>query len=138
MPGAYEAGLEYAAHEREIATKLHSRERQAWTHLVVAQCTLLLGRTEEAEREYIEGIALADSIGEHRVKVLLKSNLAVAQSKLGRHDEALKTAEENYAEAAPTGLLYSHFESLRAFAVVRFRRATKRSCKFEFRAGGIR
>ncbi len=125
--GTFEAGLEYAAHEREIATRLHSRERQAWTHLVVAQCYLLLGRTEEAEREYVDGVALADSIGEHRVKVLLKSNLAIAQSELGRHDEALKTAEENYAAAAPTGLLYSQFESLRSLAVVHFRRATATS-----------
>ncbi|MFZ0063596.1 MAG: protein kinase [Pyrinomonadaceae bacterium] len=122
--GAYEAGLEYAALEREIAARLHSRERRAWTHVVVAQCSLFLGRLEEAEREYVEGIALADALGEKRVKELLKSNLAVAQAKLGRYDEALKTAEENYAEAAPTGLLYTHFEALRCLAVVRFRRAS--------------
>ena len=95
--------------------------------MVVAQCSLFLGRLEEAEREYVEGIALADSLGEKRVKELLKSNFAVAQSKLGRYDEALKTAEENYAEAAPTGLLYTHFEALRCLAVVRFRRASARN-----------
>ncbi len=121
--GAYEAGLEYASLERELAAKLHSRERRAWSSLVVAQCSLLLNRIKEAEREYIDGIALAESIGEQRVKSLLKSNLAVAQSKLGRNDEALKTAEENFAEASLTGLLYTHFEAMRSLAVVRFRRA---------------
>jgi tetratricopeptide (TPR) repeat protein len=121
--GNYEAGLEYAAREREIAARLHSRERRAWSHVVVAQCNLFLGRVEEAEREYVEGIALADAIGEHRVKALLKSNLAVAQASLGRAEEALQTAEENLAEVAPTGLLYTHFEALRVLAVVRFRRA---------------
>ena len=121
--GNYEAGLEYAAQEREIAARLHSRERRAWSHVVVAQCNLFLGRVEEAEREYIEGIALADAIGEHRVKALLKSNLAVAQASLGRAEEGLQTAEENLAEVAPTGLLYTHFEAIRVLAVVRFRRA---------------
>ena len=91
--------------------------------MVVAQCNLFLGRVEEAEREYIEGIALADAIGEHRVKALLKSNLAVAQASLGRAEEGLQTAEENLAEVAPTGLLYTHFEAIRVLAVVRFRRA---------------
>ena len=121
--GQFEKGLEYAAREREIATKLHSRERRAWTHLVVSQCLFFLGRNEEAYREYVEGVALAEAIGENRVKVLLKSNLAIVQSKLGRNDEALKTAEEVHAEAAPTGLLYSQFQSLRCLAEVRFQRA---------------
>jgi tetratricopeptide (TPR) repeat protein len=120
--GNFEAGLTYAAREREIAAKLHSRERHSWAHLVVAQCYLGLKQLPEAERDYVDGIALAETIGEQRVKGLLKSNLAVAQSLQGRHDEALLTAEENYAEAESTGLLYLRFEAMRCLAVVRFLR----------------
>jgi tetratricopeptide (TPR) repeat protein len=121
--GDYEAGLKYARHEREIATRLHSRERRAWTHFVVAHCSSLLGRLDEAVHEYVEGIALADAIGEQRLKMLLKSNVAVPLAELGRLDEALQTAEETMSEADALGLLYSRFEALRCLATVRFMRA---------------
>jgi tetratricopeptide (TPR) repeat protein len=121
--GNFEAGLEYANREREIVTKLHSRERTAWSQLVTAQCLFLSGRLNEALREYEDGISLADAIGEHRVKSLLKGNFAVLQSKLGRYDEGLQTARENLAESGPTGLIYTHFEALRCLAAVHFRRA---------------
>ncbi len=119
--GDFEAGLEYAAREREIAEKLHSRERRAWTHLVVSLCAMHLGDRQRAEREFVEGVALAESVGEHRVAALMKCNLAVLQAELGRLDDALQTALEN-AQAAGAGLLYSRFEALRCLAEVRFRR----------------
>ena len=123
--GAFEAGLENATREREIAEKLHSRERRAWTHLVMSQCSFSLGRFDEAEVEFVEGIALAQSIGEHRVVSLLKPNYAVLQATTGRLDEALETASENLEHSGATGLLYSRFEALRCLAAVRFIRALK-------------
>ena len=121
--GAFEAGLENATREREIAEKLHSRERRAWIHLVMSQCSLSLGRFDKAEIEFVEGIALATSIGEHRVVSLLKPNYAVLQATTGRLDEALETALENLEHSGPTSLLYSRFEALRCLAAVRFIRA---------------
>src|SRR6185503_8928457 len=53
---------------------------------------------------------------------LMRPRLAVAQAMLGRYDEALQTASDNLQQSSPT-LLYSHFEALRCFAEVRFRRA---------------
>ena len=119
--GAFAAGLEYAATEIEIANRLHSRERRAWAQLVTAQCRAFLGQTAQAEQEFLAGLSLAESIGEDRVRTLLGANLAVVQSKLGRHDDALKTAADNLQRSCPT-LLYTHFESLRCMAEVHLRR----------------
>ena len=80
-----------------------------------------LGQAEQAEQEYVAGIALAESIGENRVLRLMGSNLAAVQAALGRYDEALKTASDYLAGSSPR-LLYSHFEALRCMAEVRFRR----------------
>lgn len=119
--GDFTAGLLYAEREIEIADRLHSRERRAWVLLVTAQCRAFLGQTEQAEQEFLAGIALAESIGEDRVLTLLSANLAVVQSQLGRHDEALKTAADNLKRSSPN-LLYTHFESLRCMAEVHLRR----------------
>ena len=119
--GNYEAGLEYADREIEIANKLHSRERRAWTHYYAAQCRLFLGEPELAEQELLDGISLAEAIGENRVLSLFRPSLAVVQAIQGRYDEALRMVEENFKRSSPS-LLYSHFEALRCFAEVRFRR----------------
>jgi len=118
--GHFEDGLNYAAQEREIAERLHSRERRAWTHLVVAQCSLFLGRLQEAEREYLGGIELAELIGERRVGALMRANYAGLQARTGRLDEALATALTNLEQSGPNSLLYSRFEALRCLAEVRF------------------
>lgn len=115
--GEYHAGLEYAAREIEIANKLQSRQRRAWAQLVVAQCRGRLGEYEQSEREFLTGITLAEEIGENRALLLLRANLSVVQAALGRHDEALQTAENNLRQSSPS-LLYCHFEALRCIAQV--------------------
>jgi len=119
--GDYEKGLQYADREIDLAERLHSRERRAWVHYYSGLCRFFLGQTEQAEQEFLAGITLAESIGENRVLRFMGSNLAVVQAALGRTDEALKTASEQFAHSSPR-LLYSHFEALRCFAEVRFRR----------------
>ncbi len=120
--GNFATGLEHAQREIEIADRLHSRERRSWTHFYSAQCRLFLGEVKKAEQEFLDGITLAESIGENRVLSLFRPSLAVAQAMLGRYDEALQTASDNLKNSSPA-LLYSHFEALRCFAEVRFRRA---------------
>jgi tetratricopeptide (TPR) repeat protein len=119
--GTYEKGLEYAQREIEIADRLHSRERRAWVHLYSGQCHLFLGRIEQAEQEFLDGIRLAEAIGENRASSLFRSNLAIVQAKQGRYDEALQTALTTLQSSSPS-LLYSHFEALRCLADVRLRR----------------
>ena len=120
--GAYELGLEYAEKEFALAAKLQSRERKAWTHFFAAHCHTELGQLMEAEKNFEDGLALAEAIGENRLKWLHKPNLAVLLTKLGRFDEALKLASENLAEV-PSHLIYSRFEALRCYATVRYQRA---------------
>ncbi len=119
--GDYELGLEYAEREREIAEKLHSRERRTWVHYYSGQCRLFLNQIDRAEEEYLAGIAVADSIGENRASSLLRINLAVVHAMQGRYDEALRNATANL-QLAPTNLIYSHFEALRCLAQIRFLR----------------
>ncbi len=117
--GEYQEGLEYAARELEIVEKLHSRERRSWTYLVAALCSLYGGDLERADKEFTEGIALAESVGEVRVAALLKGNYALLQARQGRLDEALQAALENFEQAEASGLLYSRFEGQRCLAEVR-------------------
>jgi tetratricopeptide (TPR) repeat protein len=119
--GAYEFGLECVERELEIADKLHSRERRVWVHFCAGQCRLLLDQTQRAEKEFLDGIALAEAIGENRALSLLRPNLAVAQAAQGRFDEALQTASTSLQRSS-RNLHYSHFEALRCLATVRFRR----------------
>lgn len=149
--GDFAAGIEYAEREREIAATLHSRERRAWTHFIAARCALYGGDLERAEREFAEGIALAEAIGELRLASLLKGDFAVLQAyQAGDYraervsdregatmridsgiklvegqrllDHALETALDNFQAGESLGLLYSRFEAHRCLAEVRFRR----------------
>jgi tetratricopeptide (TPR) repeat protein len=119
--GDYDAGLKYAEREREIAEKLHSRERRTWIHFYSSQCRLHKGELEQAEKELLDGIMVAEAIGEKRALALFRPSLAVVQVMQGRKDEALQTALDNLAQSSPS-LLYTHFEALRCLAEVRLRR----------------
>jgi serine/threonine protein kinase len=119
--GDWQQALEYAAREREIAARLHSRERQAWTYLVTSLSYMTSGNLAPAERELRDGVSLAESIGEHRLGALLKGNLAILLADLGRLDEAFQTARDNYESGEALGLLYSRTEVRRVLAHVHFR-----------------
>ncbi|HEY0811213.1 MAG TPA: AAA family ATPase, partial [Longimicrobiales bacterium] len=102
--GDWQSALQHAMHEREIAARLHSRERQAWTYLVTSLSYVASGDLESAEREGREGIALANSIGEQRLALLLQGNLAILLADQRRFEEAFRTARENYERAEALGL----------------------------------
>lgn len=129
--GEFEAGLEYAARERAIVEKLHSRERQAWSHLVASMCSFGIGDHIRAEQEFTDGIALAEAIGELRVASLLKANFAIFQAHQGSKrvpldqtllDRALQTALENFEQVGNSGMIYSRLEGYRCLAEVQFHR----------------
>ena len=123
--GHYAASVDNALRERAIAERIHSRERHAWTNFAAGLGSFLLGDFERAEREYAEGIKLAETIGERRVLLLLKADYAVSLAakgvRLGRDtdegrrllDAALETAQQALAASDAPGLFYMHFESLR-------------------------
>ncbi|MEP6570739.1 MAG: AAA family ATPase [Acidobacteriota bacterium] len=119
--GDWQKALGYAAREREIAARLHSREREAWTYLVTSISYMLAGDLARAEHEQRAGMALAESIGEQRVTLLLKGNLAIVLADLGRFDEAFQIARENFARSETLGLLYSRGEGRRCLAHVHFK-----------------
>ena len=127
--GDYLAGVKYAEREIEITDKLHSRERRAWAQFGVAMNAMGAGDSERAEREFREGIDLAESIGELRVGSLMKGNLATLYADQGKLkgdqyllDKGLQTAQENFKQAESFGLLYSRSDARRCIAQVRFLR----------------
>jgi tetratricopeptide (TPR) repeat protein len=128
--GDFAASFDYAMTERAIAERIHSRERLAWTTFAAALSSFLLGEFERAEREYTEGISLAETIGERRVLLLLKADYAVSLAEKGARlgkdtnegrgllDVALETAQQALTASDAPGLFYMHFESLRCLALV--------------------
>ena len=127
--GDHLAGVSYAEREMEIANKLHSRERRSWAQFGAAMNAMGAGDAERAEREFDEGIAVAESIGELRVGSLMKGNLATLQADQGQLkrdqyllDKGLQTAQENFKQAESIGLVYSRAEARRCLAHVQFRR----------------
>ncbi|HKO36486.1 MAG TPA: protein kinase [Pyrinomonadaceae bacterium] len=132
--GNFLAGLEFADREHAIADRIHSRERRSWAHFIAGICSANLADHQRAEREYTEGIALAELIGERRVLSLMKANYAVLQAAQGVDagngatngrrllDAALETARQNYEESEASGLFYMRFESRRCLALVHARR----------------
>ena len=132
--GNFAVGIEYADRERAIADRIHSRERRTWAHFIAGICSANLADHQRAEREYTEGIALAEMIGERRVLSLMKGNYAVLQAEQGANaendatngrgllDAALETARQNYEESEASGLFYMRFESRRCLALVHARR----------------
>ncbi|HEY5838633.1 MAG TPA: protein kinase [Pyrinomonadaceae bacterium] len=132
--GNFAAALEYADRERVIADRIHSRERRAWAQFIAGVASALLGDHQRAEREYTEGIALADAIGETRVGLLMKGYYAALQAEQGANagsdtakgqgllDAALECARQNYDESEASGLFYMRFESRRCLAIVYARR----------------
>ena len=128
--GEFEKGLEWAEKEFVIVAKLESRERRAWTHFYAGHCYLHLDKLEEAEREFTDGLSLAEAVGEARVKSLHKPNLAWVQALRGRFDDALNLGLENAHEASAS-MIYTRFEALRCLAAIRFLRA--KSSEFDDR-----
>lgn len=132
--GNFAAGLELADQEFAIADRIHSRERRSWAHLIAGVCAQLLGDWERAEREYVEGIALAEAIGEKRVHSLMLGNYAELLAEQGTRprgdtvdgrrllDAALQKAQQNFDESEASGLFYMRYYSRRCLAAVRARR----------------
>jgi tetratricopeptide (TPR) repeat protein len=119
--GDWEKGLEHAAKEGDLAARLHSRERQGWIHLYSGWCLLHLRDAQRAEREFIEGIALAEAVGDRRLASMMSSSQVLAYADLGRLDEALILARESVERAERMGLLYLRTESYRCLAYVNFK-----------------
>jgi len=119
--GAFAAAEEYAEKERALASRLHSRERRAWSHMYAGFALLHLGEAARAEEELSEGVALADAIGERRLALLLHPYLALAQAALGRLDLAVRAAETALERADAAGLVYMRTESRRCLGEVRVR-----------------
>jgi tetratricopeptide (TPR) repeat protein len=121
--GEFAEGLKYSQREREIAERIHSRERRAWAHMCASLCATYIDE-ERAEREFVDGIALGESIGELRVVALMKGNYAVFLSQRGGSflEQALQIALENFDRAESLGLLYTRAEGRRTLAHVRLAR----------------
>jgi tetratricopeptide (TPR) repeat protein len=119
--GDWQQALEFAALERELAARLHSRERLAWTYLVTGVSYLESGDLPAAEDELRTGIQLAHTMGEQRLRLLQMGNLATVLADRGNFTEAFAIAHENFTGCEAIGLLYSRAEGRRCLAHVHFR-----------------
>lgn len=132
--GNFAAGLDFADREFAIADRIHSRERRSWAHFIAGICAQHLHDRARSDREYVDGMALAESIGEKRVLMLMRGHYAVLQAEQGESagcntsegrrllDAALATAEKNLEEADASGLFYMRSDSRRCLGLVRWLR----------------
>jgi len=63
------------------------------THNNRGEALRMLGRLEEAEREYLAAIAAARTLGATLLEMRMRANLAVVQAQLGKFAEAERNAE---------------------------------------------
>ena len=120
--GKWREGLEYALREREIADRLHSRERHAWSHLYAGDCARHLGETARSEEEYRVGIELATAAGERRLGLLLSAGWVHLLADMGRLDEALEEGRQVVIRADALNLLFLRTEARRAKGYAHYRR----------------
>jgi tetratricopeptide (TPR) repeat protein len=119
--GEWKEGLVYAEREREIARRMHSRERLAWTYMYAGMCAVYLGDWDRAERELVDGIALANALDERRVGCLMYCYLALCQALRGRLEEGEWTGLEAIGRAEALDLSYMKGEAWCCMAQVRIR-----------------
>jgi tetratricopeptide (TPR) repeat protein len=122
VAGNWTEGLRYAAREREIAERIRSRERWAWTCLPVGYCHAALGDLASAESELRRGLDIADEIGENRLNLLIRAPLATVVADRHRLSEAHEVAQEMFNRAEATTLSYARTDARRALAYVHFLR----------------
>ncbi|HJQ98049.1 MAG TPA: AAA family ATPase [Candidatus Polarisedimenticolaceae bacterium] len=120
--GKWREGLEYAEREREIADRLHSRERRAWSCFYAGECARYLGEAAHAEDEYRTGIELATATGERRLGLLLSTGWAQHLADVGRFDEALEEGRQAIVRADALNMVHMRTEARRAKGYAHYRR----------------
>jgi tetratricopeptide (TPR) repeat protein len=115
----WQAAFDAAVKEREIANRIHSRERLAWTYMYTGASYLGIHEYARAVDELRSGIALAEAIGELRLLMLLHPYLAVSLAKMGDLEAGVRTAEAAFERAEAARLLYMRTESRRSLGVIR-------------------
>src|SRR5262249_16870469 len=120
--GEWEKGLEYGVIEREIASRIHSRERLAWSGWYTGYCAWQLGDLERAEREFSDALPLAGAAGDRRLECMTSTYVGSLLADMGKLDEALAGARENLERAERLALLFARTEALRCLAHVQFKR----------------
>ncbi len=120
--GEWKAALGYAVIERELAGRLHSRERATWTHLYEGLSLVMLDEPEKAAGVFAAGLELAETIGERRAALLMHTYLALAQANGGDFETAEKTADAAAERADAAHLLYMRTEARRVLGELRLRR----------------
>ena len=120
--GDWEKALGYAEKERELARKINSRDRYAWTCLVVCVSHNGLAQYKEAEAAAREGVELARELGESRLETLMRCFLSPIVAGSGRLDEALDLARDAIERAEASEMFYLAGEANRNAMEVYLRR----------------
>ena len=119
--GAWREALGYAETEREIAARIHSRERLAWTYVVTGLSRSCLEDWARADEDLAAGIGIAESIGERRASLLMSVYRPITRFELGDVEGAERIAASAVAQATEAQLLFMRTEGLRAIAHMRVR-----------------
>jgi len=119
--GPWNLGLEYTARERELAERIHSVERAAWSDWSRGYVLLGNGRLGESRAAFDEAFRVCELIGDRRLATLVEIGTGMVLVELGRGDEALEVAGRVNAAADEMGLQWSRLEARRLLCYVRLR-----------------
>lgn len=92
--GDWQATLEFAALEREIAEKIGAQDRLAWATLNRAEAEYGLGNLEAAARDSLDTRSLSQNIGDTRCAILAGGLAVQVLSDLDKNEEAGLLAEQ--------------------------------------------
>jgi len=117
MRGYWRQSLEYAARHRELG-ETHSSDRLAWNYLPVSYANYGLGNLAVAEAACVDGLEIADRLGDERLAAFFAGWRALIAAEQGRIDEAIPLADAAIKRADILGLKTGQLDSRRARAFI--------------------
>ncbi|MDH3943535.1 MAG: hypothetical protein OEV06_05520, partial [Anaerolineae bacterium] len=104
--GLWQASLDYAHQELEIASQIGDQNRLGWTQLCLTLGYFGLGKLSRSEQEALKGIALAEEIGDLRLRSLLKARYIEVIAQTGDYEEIEKYGRKAARQAEELGQIF--------------------------------
>lgn len=120
--GEWDDTIHFANLNRDIGLKIDSLARVSWADFAWAAGLLGKGELREAERVSLEGLDIAEQLGENRLAIWHASQLARVLVELGDDDGARKFAEQGIVGSQALGQIVLRAWALRALGFLHWRR----------------
>ncbi len=104
--GLYRQGLQHGREDLKGGRQVHSMDRETWALFIIGANLYGLGELADGHAAMLESIAIAERIGERRVRTITRAHLVLALQDMGRVAEAEALVAETQQEIEAMGLLF--------------------------------